>query len=350
MKIETDTPSRKNEHDVIVHFCAPEDQIWSGIGENYEADIAELVRDSRGSVGAWLLRTYIELRRTGYSVTVSNQLYQDRINISDAFSFGRRKRLNDCFVVIARSDGPMPSLANFVIHQNAIVEPSRTSANIPHWPQPGIIPRDPKRGSKIERLTFKGEPWNLDERFRTTNVIASLKSMGIALDLPTSDRFANSSRWSDYRTSDLVIAVRNLTAQDAAIKPASKLINAWIAGVPALLGPEPAFQELRRTPLDYIEIKDAKEMLREIKRLKDNPNYYTAMVANGLERAEEFSSDRIARQWQDMLNGPILEAYWRWKSTGPAWRWLQVARMHLSVGKNRRSHIYRSNHGQRILD
>jgi hypothetical protein len=47
--------------------------------------------------------------------------------------------------------------------------------------------------------------------------------------------------WHDYSTDDLVLAVRDLTEKDALVKPASKLVNAWIAGVPALLGPEPAF-------------------------------------------------------------------------------------------------------------
>lgn len=343
-------PPAEGKNRIEVNFCVANDQTWPGVGNDYSADIAELARNPRGTVGSWLIRTYIELRKIGHAVTLSDKIRPNCMNVSDAFSFGRRQRINDCFVVVARSDGPLPNLANFVIHQNGLVRESDHSANIPHWPQPGLLPRDSSRGSSVSQLTFKGEPWNLDARFQSPDFIRSLAEMGVVFDLPKSDQSANSSRWFDYSKSDAVIAVRNLTEQDASIKPASKLINAWIAGLPAFLGPEPAFQELRRSALDYIEVREASEVLDELQKMKNNPRYYAAIVANGFDRAVDFSSDNIAIQWQELFDGPIKEAYLRWQGFNPVMRWLKVAGMHTRTGSSRRSHYTGIEKGKRILD
>lgn len=328
------------------------DLLWSDIGNDYQADMAELARNSRGSVGSWLIRTYIELKNIGCSVTISDKLVPKCINVSDAFSFGRRQRLNDYFVAIARSDGPFPGLANFVIHQNGVIEEGERSANIPHWPQPGLIARDATRGSTISLLTFKGQSWNLDVRFRNPDFIRSLHEMGIDLDLPKddNDRESMAWQWRDYSNSDAVIAIRNLTEQDASIKPASKLINAWIAGVPAFLGPEPAFRELRKSPLDYIEVTEAGAVIDELRRWKENPEYYLAIIANGHKRAEDFTTEKLAQQWKNLFDGPISDEFHRWRGTNPVRRWLRVAEMHARVGSDRRAHYYGMENGRRILD
>lgn len=63
--------------------------------------------------------------------------------------------------------------------------------------------------------------------------------------------------WHDYQHVDAVLAIRDCPPVVLATKPASKLINAWKAGVPALLGPEPAYRELRTSPLDFLEAASA---------------------------------------------------------------------------------------------
>ena len=68
-------------------------------------------------------------------------------------------------------------------------------------------------------------------------------------------------------------------------KPASKLVNAWAAGVPAMLGPEPAYRELRSSPLDFLETPAAEAVLDAIDRLRGEPGLYAAMAENGLRRA-----------------------------------------------------------------
>jgi hypothetical protein len=106
-------------------------------------------------------------------------------------------------------------------------------------------------------------------------------------------------------------------------KPATKLYNAWLAGVPAILGPEQAYRELRRSDLDYLEVKNVPEALAAVDRLIREPALYAAMVENGKRRAEEFTIDAIRKRWVDLLYRaiPAMSAnprvsFWRGKPVG----------------------------------
>lgn len=156
--------------------------------------------------------------------------------------------------------------------------------------------------------------------------------------------------WHDYRHADVVLAVRNLTAKDALAKPASKLVNAWLAGVPAILGPEPAYREIRRSDLDYIEVKTAQEALDALARLRSTPGLYQAMVENGRKRGADFTEPATVRRWVDLLDGPVHEAYCAWQRR-PA----SVVRLGQLMGIAMETHAKRRHRrsiltGRRILD
>jgi hypothetical protein len=70
-------------------------------------------------------------------------------------------------------------------------------------------------------------------------------------------------------------------------KPA-KLVNPWMAGVPALVGPEYAFQELREDPLDY-EVASVEDAMAAIDALRDDPDRYHTTRQHGLKRAQAFT-------------------------------------------------------------
>jgi len=107
-------------------------------------------------------------------------------------------------------------------------------------------------------------------------------------------------------------------------KPASKLYNAWRAGVPALLGPEPAFRELRCDPLDYFEVRSVPDVLTAIDRLRADPTLYRRMVDHGRARAVEFSPEAVLAQWADLLwrRVPELSIDRPWRSFPP---WIRPA-------------------------
>ena len=184
-----------------------------------------------------------------------------------------------------------------------------------HWPQPGLIPRDVSRGASLKTLVYMGNHLNLWSAFRDPTFIERLKEIGVSFRINE-----DSTRFHDYRDCDATIAVRDLTESDYFAKPASKLVNAWHAGVPALLGPEPAYQALRLTPLDYIEIRSTEEGIGAIVRLKTNPEFFHQVVQNGLNRAREFTIDQIAARWHELLAGPIANGFSQWVGRPIIWK------------------------------
>ena len=126
-----------------------------------------------------------------------------------------------------------------------------------------------------------------------------------------SDEYGVSVAWNDYSNVDVILAVRPTNLIDSnrqySSKPATKLYNSWLAGTPAILGREYAFRELRRSELDYIELSEPQDAKEQILRLKNDPELYSKMVKNGLERASDFSNDVILEKWVDFLYKKIPE-------------------------------------------
>lgn len=256
----------------------------------------------------WIVLTYLQLKRRGLNVRLSNRFIPGEICVVSAPNyFPTLTYTSSSFVVGCRGDGTRPSVCHFVVSQSQFCVKSKTDVFIPHWPQPGLIPRCQERGNRIEHIVFKGA--ELAEEFRSADFCQALEQFGVKFSIHDNSK-DGALNWHDYRDADLVLAVRD---HPALMKPASKLINAWKAGVPALLGPEPAFQELRRSSFDYIEVKTPDDALSAIRRLQQNPQLYQQMIDHGLRRAEAFTADRIAQRWRDVLAGPVAEAYVFWK-------------------------------------
>jgi hypothetical protein len=136
--------------------------------------------------------------------------------------------------------------------------------------------------------------------------IAELAELGVtwvedAAPSPEVARDSSGLYWNDYRDVDLALGVRPPDITSRKGKPASKLIVPWLAGCPALLGPEPAFQALRRTDLDYVEIETPDQALLAIAALKDDPARYQAMIENGRTRGAESSVAHVTQEWADVL-------------------------------------------------
>ena len=107
--------------------------------------------------------------------------------------------------------------------------------------------------------------------------------------------------WDDFRRVDLVLALRPLERALSMAKPATKLQNAWAAAVPAILGPERPYRELRRSDLDYIEVRNGDSAIKAVRYLRDHPSIYRAMVENGRGRARDFTVARTIGVWMTLL-------------------------------------------------
>lgn len=268
----------------------------------------------------WIVMTYLHLKRKQLNVSISDKFIPGQICVVSSLDLGISDRTFNSFIVGCRGDGFKPPLCDFTVVQNKICVGSETDIFIPIWPQPGLIPRLKERGSTIENIVFKGDEINLYESFRSPEFKRQLEKIGVKLRI---NGLAENEpvMWHDYSTDDLVLAVRDVTEKDGLVKPASKLVNAWIAGVPALLGPEPAFREQRQSDLDYIEVTTPQAVFEAIKLLKSRPELYQQIIANSHKRAEDFTTEKMIERWYQLLAGPVADGYKRWSKKN------QVSRM-----------------------
>ncbi len=134
---------------------------------------------------------------------------------------------------------------------------------LPSWPQPGLRARDPSRGATFRNVMFFGEEYGLNPEIADK----SFKAWCDANDLEF--RCVERSKWYDYSDCDVVLAIRSFNNESThSDKPASKLVNAWLAGVPAILGGESAYRFEGTPGEDYLEaltIDDVKEHLLNLK-------------------------------------------------------------------------------------
>ena len=281
---------------------------------------------------AWVVQTYLRLRAAGHPVALASAWPREGILVFSSKQRGVLRplvRTADPVVLVAcREDVGEAEIADFEVVQNGFSVDRETSFFVPLWPQPGLVPRDPDRVGRIRSAAFKGFATNLHPAFASPEWANALAVRGIewiadAAAYSGPQRAAEATGWESYRDIDLVVAVRPPDKKLHARKPATKLYNAWLAGVPAILGPEQAYRELRRSDLDYLEVKNVPEALAAVDRLIREPALYAAMVENGKRRAEEFTIEAIRKRWVDLLYRaiPAMSAnprvsFWRGKPVG----------------------------------
>jgi len=268
-------------------------------------------REFATNTRAWILQTYLRLKAAGCAVALRERLPARGIAVLSASDY--RKVLErpwgttDAMIVVARgSERRTPAFSDATVVQNRVEADGQCRFFMHLWPQTALLPRDRSRGARIERAAFKGFPKNLDAAFQGPPWSDFLRAQGIEWvqdAVPYHDLQTETSglQWPDCRDVDLIVAVRPENAAMYPDRPASKLINAWRAGVPAILGPESACRALRTNPLDYIVVRNVAEAQAEVLRLLREPNLYLAMVRHGLQRGDAFTVDCIVRSWQELL-------------------------------------------------
>ena len=280
----------------------------------------------------WTIQPYLHLKRRGWDVRLSFGLVPDAINVMHADTFLMRGPNPDAFSFVIRADRPPVIGADALAVQNPVTAaPNRRGVPVhylPLFPEPGLVPRDPARGDRLERIVYMGRLRHLAEPFQSLAFRAELRSLGVQFEIRESD-------WWNYRDADAILAIRTAPAEVLLTKPATKLYNAWLAGCIPLLGAEPAYAALRRSDLDYFPIETPQDVLDAVRRLAADPPFARAMRENAVERAREFTTDRIVDRWEDLLSGPVAAAYERWLVRGPLRRALRRARLSLAARRRR---------------
>ncbi len=300
----------------------------------------------------WILQTYLRLREAGGAVELTAEYPDADIAVVHPYFLGRLLRppagKQIPIVVMVADDKGYCDLVDVQLVQNSGAAGSKAFF-VPLWPQPGLIRRDPGRGERVERVAYKGFDVCLDEDFRAPAWETALKERGLVWD---NDSFRALDRgyrpddlhWNDYSQTDLIVAVRPPAPGMYRHKPGTKLVLAWLAGVPAILGPERAYRDLRQSELDYIEVQNTTEALAAVDHLREDPELYRAMVENGKKRRGDHNREAVLRRWQEVLfeeipqylsrgHPPLLRddprrrrTCWWWSSR-MRWKWAAAKRL-----------------------
>ena len=317
---------RSTEALQAVYFLVPPLDSRFGVLPESPADYWAWVSGQRGLDAwgpfSWTLQTYLQLLAHGFPVSLTRDPPEEGIVIA------HRDFLPDSlvpaprqFVVCILADRGEPGFggrhpwAQFHVVQNPadplIREPHQywPAGYMPYWPQPGMIPRDPKRGAHFSAAAFIGYEHNLATELREPEWAAQLAALGLQWTVP------HRSQWHNYSAIDVIVAARSFGGGlDYCGKPPSKLHNAWLAGVPAVLGRESAFQSVRCSPLDYIEVDSATEAIAAVRMLSETPGLRKAMIANGLARARALHPAALSARWKGLITEILAPAHARWVS------------------------------------
>jgi hypothetical protein len=267
----------------------------------------------RGGVYAWTVQTFQRLRDSGLNCDMTAQLPTEGVLVA------HRKSIPRDFVppvgvlfVCLRADATFHPFAHLhvVINQTAL-HPWYPSVYMPHWPQPGLIPRDPARGDRWENAAFFGDAACIAGEMQSDEWAAVLRELQLTW------LFMPPEKWHDFSEVDVVVAIRDFVGKHRyANKPPTKLFNAWHAGVPAVLGRESAYEQQRQGPLDYLEARTFADLVAALRRLRDEPELRQAMVANGRERAHESNPAVITARWREFFENTVPPAYEKWRKAG----------------------------------
>jgi hypothetical protein len=284
---------------------------WEDVAQTADCPDADAMPQRIRPVDAiWIAQGYMRMKRRGHDVRLTDRFVPGEVCVALGAMRISRKPYKS-FTIAAQTHLLKARICDCNIVQNRELLERPNEFFMIHWPQPGLAKRDPDRGTRIERIGYFGDE-SLSGQLTSPAFLRQLDHLGMTLITP--------EQWHDYHDTDLVLAVRNVPPAYTRFKPPSKLINAWAVGCPALLGPEQAFASLRRSPLDYFEVKNPHDVLAALRRLKAEPELYQAMVANGALRFKDFSVDAVARRWEEFFAGPVAERYQKWLAGPKAWR------------------------------
>ncbi len=273
---------------------------------------------------SWIIQTYLHLKAAGFPCEFVGELPDEGMICAHRYGFTNTQKPNGKQLFIcARDDKFIHPYSQLHVVQNArqtqpfSVAPIWKSQYIPLWPQTGLIPRDPLRASRFENITYLGDPTSLAPELKDPNWAKRLEAIGVNWVIASA-----TGAWNDYREVDAVMAVRSFDQDPHHHKPASKLLNAWLAGVPAILGPESAYRSERKSAEDYLEAGTVEEAIAAIQRLKTDAALRQRIMDNCTLRAQDLQQTALRQRWIGFFEGRALREYDRWCRLSP---WQQEA-------------------------
>lgn len=311
-------------HDGLTAVPSDSSHYWSWISR--QASIGE-------GKYSWTLQTFLQLHDAGLDCALVHDFPDRGIVVSHrdflpVFLLPRP----DVFLVCIKPDRKAHPWAHHYVVQNArdsVARDPRWAAfttTIPFWPQPSLLPRDETRRTTCDRVAYIGRELNLASQLRDGNAAQLLEPLGLEWVTPPLPQ------WNDYRDIDVTVSVRTfdsdrpncdpVMAPDS--KPPSKLVNSWLAGVPAIIGAESAYQNIRESDLDFLEVESVDEMVEALRRLRGDASLYRRMVQHGRRRAADYTVEAIRERWLRALREDVMRTRRRWQRRSRAHRVLEA--------------------------
>lgn len=259
------------------------------------------VLEQEGKVAAsqsWICRTWAALSNHGCNTELVHEFPKDGcvIALSGTLSSDFRPP-EGVFLAGVVADGLPHPWAHLHIVQNAAhARRLPRSLFMPHWPQPGLVPRDAKRGSVLERVAFFGAGENLAAELKQDAWNKELKRRTGAIF-----EIRGCKKWSDYSDIDAVVAIRDFRRARQLHKPATKLYNAWLAGVPFIGGLESAYMAEGNAGRDFLAARTPHDVISHLETLKNNGNFRLFLVESGSVKSACYTPAAIAKRWKNLV-------------------------------------------------
>jgi len=325
-----------------IYFYLPEDDRPSYLPDHPDD---KYERFGTGGVNAWVLQTYLRLRAINFPCELVSEFPEAGIVLAYYGSFLKRssawkpfhpyfenliKPGSKVLLINLKADGRRYPYAQFHIVQNPVE--SRLYKNsyfIPHWSQPGLIPRCSGHGDRFENIGYLGHISNLASELRDPAWEKQLAKLGLRwCNLATDNNWTESHplhrQWNDYSDMDAIVAIRSFgelkTDFPYRNKPATKLYNAWLAGIPAVLGIESAYRAEGHPNVDYLEVNSIADLITMIERLKTKVTFRHDLVKRGNQQAQLIKPEQTAKRWVTFLTDVAVPVFYRWCDQS---RWLK---------------------------
>jgi hypothetical protein len=288
-------------------------------------DFTSPKRKGKSGEYAWIMQTYLWLKDSDFPCHLVRELPDKGIVVThrEGLPYSYIPSEKQLLICIKGDQNPHPYAHIHIVQNPKEVQlpPIKIQSKyenryllpghrffIPLWPQPGLIERDPNRGDVFKRIAYFGITANLEPTLTTQHWFDQLANMNLEWVI-----CRERDKWDDYSDVDAIVAIRRFnTHSDYSWKPASKLFNAWKAGVPAILSPESAYLSERKSELDFLEARNIDELISAIKKLQNDSDLRNRIIENGKLRSQEITPEKICQKWQNFLLDFCIPKYRQW--------------------------------------
>jgi len=293
-------------------FCPPHHLPSEERQKAWERETITLHQSGKSAcVQCWIYQTWLQLGKD-FPLLTKMPEKGAVIAVSGTLPQGFRPTDN-LFLIDVVADGlPHPAAHHHILQNASHAARLHNSTFIPLWPQPGLIPRDRERSLSFPNIHFFGDPPNLAPEIAPDEFRRELENLtGLASDCIPAEQ------WHNYSETDCVVAVRSFDKKPYRHKPATKLYNAWLAGVPLVGGPESAFLADGSAGDNFLCVESPIGLIESLRALHDNAVLREEVVKSGKRAIRAFDEAATRQRWQTFLTevAPALSKEWASRSS-----------------------------------